>query len=167
MVEPRGDLRPSRRGEQPSYGPGVGRATTVGIAGAAVAYAGLHWLGRTSGTTVAERRLAAPGDDLVESPLVVTDHAVTVDAPPGAVWPWLVQMGWGRAGWYTARWVDRAFFPANGPSADRIHEEWQDLAVGDRVLDGAPETRRQMLATLGRAAREGGLFYRIGPGLSE
>jgi len=140
VVEPRGDLRPSRRGEQPSYGPGVGRATTVGIAGAAVAYAGLHWLGRTSGTTVAERRLAAPGDDLVESPLVVTDHAVTVDAPPGAVWPWLVQMGWGRAGWYTARWVDRAFFPANGPSADRIHEEWQDLAVGDRVLDGAPET---------------------------
>ena len=47
-------------------------------------------------------------------------------------------MGWGRGQWYTARWVDRLLFPDNGPSADRLHEEWQHLKVGDRVLDGAP-----------------------------
>jgi hypothetical protein len=47
-------------------------------------------------------------------------------------------MGWGRGQWYTARWVDRLLFPANGPSAERLVARWQDLAVGDRVLDGSP-----------------------------
>lgn len=49
-------------------------------------------------------------------------------------------MGWGRAGWYTARWVDRFLFPANGPSATAIIPELQQLEVGDFVPDGAPET---------------------------
>jgi hypothetical protein len=48
-------------------------------------------------------------------------------------------MGWGRAGWYTYRWVDRLLFPANGPSADRILPEHQRLAIGDQVPDGPPE----------------------------
>jgi hypothetical protein len=39
-----------------------------------------------------------PGDDLVPSPLVETTHAVTINAPPEQVWPWLVQIGQGRAG---------------------------------------------------------------------
>jgi hypothetical protein len=55
------------------------------------------------------------------------------------VWPWLVQLGWGRGQWYTARWVDRLLFPANRPSADTLVPEWQQLAVGDRILDGPPE----------------------------
>jgi hypothetical protein len=74
-------------------------------------------------------------------PLAVTTHATTIDAPPARVWPWLVQMGWHRGGWYTARWVDRLLFPANEPSADRLLPEWQGLAVGDTVPDGAPETK--------------------------
>ena len=45
-------------------------------------------------------------------------------------------MGWDRGGWYTARWVDVTLFQANGRAADRIHPEWQQLDVGDRVLDG-------------------------------
>ena len=64
---------------------------------------------------------------------------MTIAALPADVWPWLVQMGWGRGQWYTARWVDRLLFPGNGPSASRIVPELQDLAVGDRILDGAPE----------------------------
>ena len=56
------------------------------------------------------------------------------------VWPWLVQMGWGRGGWYTARWVDRLLFPANGPSADRIVPELQHLRMGDFIPDGPPDT---------------------------
>ena len=56
------------------------------------------------------------------------------------MWPWLVQTGWGRGGWYTARWVDRLLFPRNGPSADQIVPELQHLAVGDRILDGPPES---------------------------
>jgi hypothetical protein len=86
-----------------------------------------------------ERRQALPGDDLCVDPQMTTTHAITIKAPPSAVWPWLVQMGWGRGQWYTARWVDRLFFHGNGPSSDRVVPEWQELRVGDRILDGAPE----------------------------
>ena len=112
----------------------------VALAGAGME-AGLVHLGRTFGSTPFERRRRLPGDDIVADPVVVTNHAITIDAPPADVWPWLVQMGWGRAGWYTARWVDRLLFPANGPSAEVILPDLQDLAVGDFVPDGAPETR--------------------------
>ncbi len=97
-------------------------------------------LGRAYGSTERERALALPGDHIVADAEVVTDHAITIDAPPSAVWPWLVQMGWGRGGWYTARWVDRLLFPANGPSADRIIPELQDIDVGTFIPDGPPRT---------------------------
>jgi hypothetical protein len=109
-------------------------------AGIVALEAALVHLGRTHGSTSDERALRLGSDDLVPDPVVVTNHAVTIDAPPRFVWPWLVQMGWGRAGWYTARWVDRLLFPGNGPSADEIVPEWQRLAIGDVVPDGAPET---------------------------
>lgn len=48
-------------------------------------------------------------------------------------------MGCGRGQWYTARWVDRLLFPANGRSTDSLLPEWQRLTVGDRILDGHPE----------------------------
>jgi len=119
----------------------VRTTTAVASATAVVAgYAVLHHLGRTSGSTDAERHARLPGDALVSDPGVVTDHAVTIDAPPEAVWPWLAQMGWGRGGWYTARWVDVLLFPGNRPSAERVHPEWQHLERGERVLDGDPAT---------------------------
>src|SRR5581483_487395 len=111
------------------------------LAIAAAAYATLHWLGRSAGSTRAERDRSLPGDEVVRGPLTLrTTHATTIAASPECLWPWLVQMGWGRGGWYTARWVDRLLFPANGPSADHIHAELQALAVGDFVPDGPPET---------------------------
>lgn len=110
------------------------------LAAVVVAEAALIHLGRTYGTTRVERAATVPGDDVVADPDVVTDHAITIDAPPSSVWPWLVQMGWGRGGWYTARWVDRLLFPANGPSADRIISELQDIDVGSFIPDGPPHT---------------------------
>ena len=107
---------------------------------AAVAEIGLIRLGRSYGSTAAERGRLLPGDEIVAVPAVQTDHAVTIAAPPSAVWPWLVQMGWGRGGWYTARWVDRLLFPANGPSADRIEPALQAIEVGTFIPDGPPET---------------------------
>lgn len=118
------------------------RKITLGtLLGVAAAEATLIRLGRTFGSTPEERSTPLPGDDIVPRPDVVTNHATTIDAPPEAVWPWLAQMGWGRGGWYTARWVDRLLFPANGPSAERVMPELQDLAVGDFIPDGAPDTK--------------------------
>ena len=114
-------------------------ATLLATVGATVGYAELQRLGRAYGATRDERRRALPGDHLCPDPQIVTTHAITIDAPPDHVWPWLVQMGWGRGQWYTARWVDRLLFPANGPSADVLVPELQHLMVGDRVLDGPPE----------------------------
>jgi hypothetical protein len=100
----------------------------------------LHRLGRTYGSTRDERVHPLPGDGLVEDAQIVATHAVTLAARPEEVWPWLVQVGWHRAGWYTARWVDRLFFPRNLASADRIVPELQHLDVGDFVPDGAPDS---------------------------
>ena len=82
-------------------------------AGAIAGYLTLQWLGRTYGATRAERHRRLPGDELIVDPMAVTTHAITVGAPPERIWPWLVQMGWHRGAWYTARWVDRLLFPAN------------------------------------------------------
>jgi hypothetical protein len=120
----------------------VGWAVRIGgvLAAAAGAEAGLIHLGRTYGSTPRERTMPLPGDDVIAMPKVQTDNAITIAAPPAEVWPWLVQMGWGRGGWYTARWVDQLLFPANGPSVDRVVPELQDIEVGTFIPDGPPRT---------------------------
>jgi hypothetical protein len=119
------------------------KATLPALAGASVlsAYAVLQVLGRTSGSTPAERRSVLPGDALVPDAQIVTDHAVTVAAPPDQVWPWLTQMGWHLGGYYTPRWVDRLLFPDNWPSLDRLDPLLvRDLRAGDAIPDGPPGT---------------------------
>jgi hypothetical protein len=111
------------------------------LAGAGTAgWLALHHRGRTYGSTRHERIHALPGDDYVEDAQIVATHAVTLAAAPDEVWPWLLQVGWHRAGWYTARWVDQLFFPDNSPSAETIVPELQHLEVGDFVPDGALDT---------------------------
>jgi len=106
----------------------------------AATVATVHRLGRTYGSTPAERAADLPGDELVADAQFECQHAITIDAPAEVIWPWLVQMGWHRGGWYTARWVDLLLFPANRASADEIIPELQHLGVGDFIPDGAPET---------------------------
>jgi hypothetical protein len=92
---------------------------------------------RRWGATEAEERMVLPGDQLARryGDRAVSTRAITIDVPPEVVWPWLVQMGSGRAGFYTHEWVERLLFItyADGHSATRIHPEWQDLHVGDKV----------------------------------
>jgi hypothetical protein len=66
-------------------------------------------------------------------------HAVTVDAPPEDIWPWLVQIGNHRGGLYSYDWLDRLFGFLDRPSATRILPEFQQLAVGDTILLGREE----------------------------
>lgn len=80
------------------------------------------------GATDDEVAHVMPGDDLVPK-AVVTTRAITIDAEPRDVWPWLVQIGFGRAGWYSYDWIDND----GQPSADRIVPEYQNLQIGDQI----------------------------------
>ena len=81
----------------------------------------MHW-----GATTEEAARTFPYDYLVPNPTWNSTRAITVEATPEQIWPWLVQMGWGRAGWYGYDLVD------NGakPSAWEILPEHQHLEDG-------------------------------------
>ncbi len=81
-----------------------------------------------------ERATARPGDDLVAEPDVVMDRGVDLPAPPEQVWPWLVQLGKGRGGWYLPRRVERLLSPRRR-ALRVVDPRWQGLAPGDVVPD--------------------------------
>jgi len=110
------------------------------VASAVAGLVVMHRLGTSYGSTRVERKRTLPGDDLVRCPQTVATHARTIEAPPEAVWPWLMQVGWHRGGWYTPRWVDVLLFPDNLPSASHLLEGHDDLTVGDFIPDGSPAT---------------------------
>lgn len=110
------------------------------------------------GTRGGEAGEPLPGDDLVLRPTFQSTRAMTIDAPPERVWPWIVQMGIYRGGFYSHDRLERTMFRARyvegKHSATRIHPELQDLKVGDRVPYGggvyatvtAIEPRRHLVA---------------------
>jgi hypothetical protein len=100
----------------------------------------------TWGATAEEASRRLPGDDLLVPADIVATRAIGIDAPPSAVWPWLVQMGPGRAGAYTYDWIEN-LFGLNMHSADRIVPEWQHLEVGEvlRSREGRPGMRVEVV----------------------
>jgi hypothetical protein len=91
------------------------------------------------GATEAEIRRTMPGDELVPRTTYETTLAVTINAPPADIWPWLVQMGYGRGGLYSYDSLDCFFGYLDAPSADRILPEFQRLEVGDIIPIGRGE----------------------------
>lgn len=88
---------------------------------------------QTWGTVEGEHDTVLPGDDLVpEARAVVATRAVTIDAPPSDVWPWLVQVGQGRGGFYSYDALEN-LAGLGIRSAEAVEDRWQDLAVGDDV----------------------------------
>jgi proline iminopeptidase len=75
-----------------------------------------------------------PGADLIPDGKRASTMAVSIDAPPAQVWPWLVQMGWDRAGWYSLDRLDNG----GRPSANEIHPDWQTLMIGDHLTAWSP-----------------------------
>lgn len=90
------------------------------------------------GASPAEVHRPLPGDDVVPDADVTMDRGFTVDAPPEVVWPWLVQLGKQRAGWYLPRPVER-LVPPQRRAARTLLPEHQQLGPGDVVPDyGGP-----------------------------
>jgi hypothetical protein len=81
-----------------------------------------------------ERAVAREGDSLVRPADVVMDRAFTVPGTPAQVWPWVQQLGKGRAGWYLPRRLEQVL-PARGRAIRDIDPRWQHLAVGDVIPD--------------------------------
>ncbi len=81
------------------------------------------------GATDEEVARVMPGDDFIPAPSFNATRAVTIEAPPELIWPWLVQIGHKRAGWYSYDWIDNL----GRPSAEHIIPELQHLAEGDRI----------------------------------
>jgi hypothetical protein len=79
------------------------------------------------GATDEEVRATMAGDEIIPNASFNATRAITIEAPPDHVWPWIVQMGYKRAGFYTYDIADNGGYP----SAERILEEYQHLAVGD------------------------------------
>jgi hypothetical protein len=79
------------------------------------------------GATDEEVRGAMPGDDIVPKISFNATRAITIEAPPERVWPWIVQMGYRRAGFYAYDLLDNACHE----SADRVLEEYQHPQIGD------------------------------------
>jgi hypothetical protein len=99
-------------------------ATVAGIGW--MAYSTARRLRDSWGIVPGEAERALAGDDIVEVAQATDTRGITIEAAPEDVWPWLVQMGYGRGGWYSIDQLDM-----RGPSADRIIDELQDIAVYD------------------------------------
>jgi hypothetical protein len=113
----------------------VGVATGVGLAlyHLVVRPRQLRW-----GATPPEVDGDRPGDDLVPNPMYETTRAITIGAPAAEVWPWLVQIGYQRGGFYSYDWLEN-LAGLEISSADHMDPELQSLEVGDSVRI-APET---------------------------
>jgi hypothetical protein len=122
---------------------GVALATSVAVASYPVL---LRHRCLTWGATPDEIARPLPGDELLVAADIVSTRAVTIDAPPDAIWPWLVQMGSGRGGAYTYDWIEN-LFGLGMHSADEILPQFQDVKVGDEMRLGPnrPKMRVEVL----------------------
>ncbi|CAB4685830.1 unannotated protein [freshwater metagenome] len=84
------------------------------------------------GATPEEIDSPVVGDDICSDATLIATRSITISAPPQDVFPWLRQMGFGRAGWYSYDWLDNL----GRKSATTIHEEWQIVKAGDKVPSG-------------------------------
>ncbi len=110
---------------------GVGAALAAGLGSLAYPLFFRHWC-LTWGARPDEVSRKLPGDELLADVGIVSTRVITIDAPPAAIWPWLVQMGSGRGGVYTYDWIEN-LLGLNMHSTREILPEYQDVKVGDEL----------------------------------
>ena len=116
--------RPGARAARPGWDSVGGVLAAVPVFATSPLYRRRHlrW-----GATDAEAAGAMPGDDLVPISHFTATRAITIAAPPEAVWPWIMQVGLGRAGFYSYDLLDNL----GRPSAESVLPRWQEVQVGD------------------------------------
>lgn len=108
------------------------RAALLGVAAAVFALGVLH-RATNWGADHHEVEMRLPGDEFVPEPADTVTRAVAIDAPPAEVWRWLVQIGQDRGGFYSYEGLEN-LIGLDIRSAEEIRDDWQNLAVGDRVV---------------------------------
>jgi hypothetical protein len=101
----------------------------------AVLVAGSLWISRRSGVTSADLKRKLPGDSIVVHSNWTIDRAAVLNAPIDKVWPWIEQLGKGRAGWYAPSWMEKTF---NSHALDSIDSKYQHVKPGDILDDWGP-----------------------------
>ncbi len=127
---------------------GAGAAAVLGPASYLLFFRSrcLNW-----GASADEVAAKLPGDELLADAGLVTTRAITIHAPAGAIWPWLVQMGSGRGGAYSYDWIEN-LLGLNMHSAADILPEYQDIKAGDELpLGGRGPVMRVEVADPPRA----------------
>jgi hypothetical protein len=97
----------------------------------------LRRISRRSGVSDQDLVCVLPGDDFLENPNFIADRATLIDASADRVWPWLIQFGKDRAGWYMPRWVE-ILMSKRWRGSREIIPQYQDLHVGDIIPDYGP-----------------------------
>jgi hypothetical protein len=110
----------------------IGVFAGLGILVVILMFASLPWMDRW-GASDEEIVASLMGDELVPSPRISYTRAISIDAAPEEVYPWIVQLGAERGGYYSYQWFETNILRCELINADRIHDEWQNLTVGDQV----------------------------------
>ena len=110
----------------------IGILVALAVLAVLVIIALLPWMD-SWGATDEEIAASLTGDELVPSPRLFYTRAVTINATPEEIYPWIVQLGADKGGMYSYTWLE-GLIQCPQTNADRIHEEWQGLKVGDKVL---------------------------------
>lgn len=110
----------------------IGVLIAVGIVGVIVIVLLMPSMDRW-GATQAEINGSFTGDELVPSPRITYTRAISINAKPEQIYPWIVQLGAEKGGMYSYSWFETNILQCELINADRIHEEWQNLKVGDQM----------------------------------
>jgi hypothetical protein len=120
---------------------------SLAAAGSAAGFVAFRRWHQRWGASDSEVLAKLPGDDLLESAAFTATRAITIAAPPSQVWPWLLQVGFGRAGFYSYDLLDNL----GRPSARQILPEFQSPQIGDRaapMAEPANETNSFRISVL-------------------